>query len=214
VVSTTALLMLHIGKEALVAYITLMAVLANVFVLKQITMFGWQASASDVLIIGSVFGLNLLQEYFGRHLSKIAIWTSFTLLFFYTIISQLHLWYTPSASDATNEHFKALFGPMPRFAIASLVTYFVVQHIDMVLYGLLRTHFKSTSMLLRNYSSIALSQLIDTALFGFLGLYGLVDNLGQTLIVSYLVKIAAIFLLGPFILMSKKVIKLHLLKNP
>ena len=82
IVSAAALLSLYIGKEALVAYISVLAVLANVFVLKQITFFSWHATASDVLVIGSVLGLNLLQEYFGKEAAKIAIWASFVMLLF------------------------------------------------------------------------------------------------------------------------------------
>lgn len=215
IVSATALAALSIGKEALVAYVTVLAVLANVLVLKQISLLEWHATASDVLIIGSVFGLNLIQEYFGKNAARVAIWTSFSVLIFYTIISQLHLLYIPAASDTMHPHFVALLQSMPRITIASLMSYLVVQHVDMALYGFLRVRWQSEFMVLRNYCSTAISQLLDTILFGFFGLYGLVDHLVQILVVSYIIKIVAILLIGPFVALSKKVVRSHLfLRTP
>ena len=206
IVSITALIALYLGKEALCAYIAVQAVLANVFVLKQITLFGWQATASDVLIIGSVLGLNVLQEYFGRSAAMRAIWISFLLLVFYTIVSQFQIFFIPAASDTMHVHFQMLLQHMPRITIASLATYLIVQHVDAFLYGAIKKKWQGRFLVGRNYLSIAVSQLLDTILFGFLGLYGLVDSLGQILVVSYCIKLAAIMLAGPFIALSKKII--------
>jgi len=206
VVSATALIALYWGKEALVAYIASLALLANVLVLKQITLFGWHATASDVLVIGSVLGLNLLQEYFGKPAARTAISASFIILLFYTIISQLHLWYIPAASDTTQLHFMALLHSMPRITIASLVTYFIVQHIDTFVYGFLKNRYGSSYLVLRNCASIAFSQLLDTILFGFLGLYGMVDHIGQIMLISYGVKLFSLLIVGPFIGLSRSFI--------
>jgi len=205
VVALTALAALYLGSQALVAYISVLAVLANVFVLKQITLFGWQATASDVLVIGSVLGLNLLHEYFGKEDALRAVWASFLLLVFYTIVSQLHVIYLPSECDFAHTHFFALFQYMPRITIASLVTYFIVQRIDVILYAALRKIWRERFLVFRNVFSISISQLLDTVLFGLLGLYGLIDNLGEVLIVSYVIKLVSLALVGPFIVMSKKI---------
>jgi queuosine precursor transporter len=205
VVSSVALFALKLGKEALVAYIAALPILANLFVLKQITLFHWQATASDVLMIGSVLGLNLLQEYFGKEAAKKAIWTSFLLLVFYTILCQLHLLYVPAVDDVTQPYYFALLHPMPRITIASLVTYLIAQYVDLILYGFIRSWWGSGVLVLRNYSSTIVSQLLDTVLFSFLGLYGLVDHLWQIIIVSYVVKLIAIVMVGPFVALSRKI---------
>ena len=54
-------LAIRLGKIALGLYIGLSGVLANLFVVKQVQLFGLNATASDVFVIGGILGLNLLQ---------------------------------------------------------------------------------------------------------------------------------------------------------
>jgi uncharacterized PurR-regulated membrane protein YhhQ (DUF165 family) len=61
-----SLLALKRGSAALTTWITVQALLANLFVLKQITLFGLNVTASDGFAIGSLLGINLLQEYFSK----------------------------------------------------------------------------------------------------------------------------------------------------
>ena len=65
VVATFALGACRLGKEMLVAWIGLQAVLANLFVLKQMKLFWLDVTCSDVYAVGAFLSLNLLQEYYG-----------------------------------------------------------------------------------------------------------------------------------------------------
>ncbi len=204
-VSSAALIALRLGKEALVGFISICCILANLFVLKQTTLFGLDATCSDAFAIGAVFGLNLLQEYFGKSIARSAIWISFFLLFFYTIVSSIHLLYEPSAHDTMQQHYAPILQFMPRIAIASLAVYIIVQQLDTFLYGILKYRFQGRYLTVRNYISISLCQLIDTILFSFLGLYGIVENVWHIIAISYSIKLLLIFTATPFIMLSKKV---------
>lgn len=195
---------LYLGKAALVAFICMQCLLANIFVLKQITIAGLNATAADAFTIGATLGLNLLQEYYGKAIAKKTIFTNFFLLIFYAVVSQIHLWYTPSNFDSAHIHFKPLLTVMPRIIIASFTAFFISQWIDYALYGWLRTLWHSRWLVVRNYSSMLVSQLIDTVLFSVLGLYGLVENIGHIIVVSYVIKVAAIFCAVPFIVFAKR----------
>src|SRR6185436_11925481 len=107
-VSTAALISLWFGKEALIGFISLCCILANLFVVKQTTLFGFDATCSDAFSIGAVLGLNLLQEYFGKTITKTAIWISFFLLIFYTVVSSIHLLYEPSVHDTMQQHYLSI----------------------------------------------------------------------------------------------------------
>ena len=61
-ISASTLAALYIGKEALISLICLQCVLANIFVLKEITLCGLTATGSDAFTVGIVLGLNLLQN--------------------------------------------------------------------------------------------------------------------------------------------------------
>jgi queuosine precursor transporter len=199
--------MLKMGAEALVALLCTQAILANLFVIKQITLFGLTATASDMYIVGSVLSLNLLQEYYGKHLARKAIWISFCLLIFYTIVSQIHIFYVPSASDFSQNYYYQLLSYMPRLTTASIIVYLLVQHFDTYFYGVLKRLFEGKYLLGRNMISIAISQALDTVLFSILGLYGIIGNIGHVMLVAFTIKIATMALLAPAVIGIKKFIQ-------
>lgn len=192
------------GESALVAYISVQAILANLLVTKQTMLFGMHATCSDAFMIGAVLSLNILQEYYGKERARSAIWISFGLLIFYTCATQIHLWYRPSSVDTMHAFFMAILSPMRRLTVASLAVYFMVQHLDAWLYGLFKERLKIKYLVVRNYASLAITQFVDTVLFSFLGLYGIIHNIGHIIIVSYCIKICAIILVTPFIAFSHK----------
>jgi queuosine precursor transporter len=208
IVSLGALAALKLGREALVAFIGVQCILANLFVTKQMTLCGLTATCSDAFTIGSVIGLNLLQEYFGKEITKKSIWINFFLLLLYIAATQIHLLYIPSMADTMHQHCYPLLALMPRIVFASVAVFFVVQQLDYLLYGFLKKKFHNRHLVMRNYASIIICQLFDTVLFSFLGLYGIVDDVLQVICVSYTVKLIAIVLATPFIGLSKRVIKL------
>ena len=190
VISGFALACLRLGKEALVAFVCVCCVFANLFVIKQITLFGLTATAADAFSVGAVFGLNLLQEYFGKDATQRAIWINFLLLIFYALVSQLHLAYIPTGDDFSQIHFAPILTVMPRIVVASFVTYFIVQQVDSHLFGRLKQKIGNRSFVVRNSISVLACQLLDTVLFTFFGLYGLMDNILSIMVVSYVIKVA------------------------
>ena len=207
VISISALIALYLGQAALVAFVCLQCVLANLFVVKQITLFGFSATCADAFTVGAVLGLNLLQEYFGRAITRTCIWINFFLLIFYAIVSQIHLAYVPNAYDTMQEYFIPILSVMPRIVIASFIVYFIAQWTDYALYGFLKRALGDRHLVLRNYVSIAFTQLLDTVLFSFLGLYGIIENIWQVIFISYVIKLVAIGIATPFVLFSKKIYK-------
>ncbi len=205
IITIFALGSLALGRSALVAFVCLCCIIANLFVVKQITLFAFTATCSDAFTVGAVLGLNLLQEYFGKEIAKKTIWINFFLLIFYTLISQIHLLYLPNSADTAHEHFVPLLSLMPRIALASLAVYLFTQIIDYYLYGILKKAFSGKYIILRNYISIAFCQLLDTILFSFLGLYGIIEEIWQVIIISYIIKLISIIIATPFVGLSQKI---------
>lgn len=205
VLGTCVLICLRLGRNALTAFITLSCILANLFVLKQVMLCGLIATASDAFSIGAVLGLNLLQEYYDRASAQKAIAISFILLIFYCIVSQLHLAYDPCIDETMHDHYATLLRAMPRITFASLSVYILVQYIDVWLYATLKKTTRGKHLVLRNIFSTIICQFIDTVLFSYIGLYGIISHIPEIIIVSYSVKLAAIGLSIPFIALSKKI---------
>lgn len=205
IISSCALLVLRLGKEALVSFICITSLIANLFVIKQIPLCGLTTTCADAFTIGAVLGLNLLQEYYGKVITQRAIWISFVLLVFYAIVAYLHLLFIPATCDTTQTAFELILSPMPRIIAASLTTYLIVQHIDAWFYGQLKKYWAGSYLVLRNYICIGLAQLVDTILFSFLGLYGLVENIWSIIVISYAIKIVALLITTPALIISRQI---------
>lgn len=192
------------GRHALVALIVLQAVFANLFVVKQMSLFGFSVTCSDVFAIGGILGLNLLQEHYGREEANRAVKASFLGLIFFMAMSQMHLWYAPLPLDGTQRAFEQIFSSTVRITCASIGVYFFVQKIDVWLFSGLKKFFEGRYFPVRVGISLVLTQLLDTVLFSFLGLYGLVASILDVILVSFFVKSLIIFSSSFLVAFSKR----------
>lgn len=200
---------LKMGRGALTAWIALQAVLANLFVIKQICFFNLHVTGSDVFAIGTVFGLNLLREYFGKEAAAKGLQACFFAMAFFVLMAQIHLFYQPSPYDTTHAAFSTILSPSWRLLFASVAAFFIVQQIELRLFGYLKLKFRSIPLVARNAVSTVSTQFLDTLLFTLLGLWGLVANLSDVILMSFLIKVAVIALMTPLILFSKRFIGAH-----
>lgn len=181
-----------LGSGALTAWVAIQALIANLFVLKQITLFGFDVTASDAYAIGSLLGLNFLQEYFSKEEARRATWICFFFLIFFAIVSQLHLLYRPSPHDTTHSAFLTLLSPAPRLLIASMAVFFIVQQFDLRFFSFLKEALPQAGFAIRAGIALIVSQFLDTCLFSFAGLYGMVISMADIILVSFTVKLAVI----------------------
>ncbi len=193
------LIALRLGSSALIAFIALQGVLANLFVVKQTTLFCFGVTCSDVFAISGILSLNLLQEYFGKEKAKLAVRISLFTLLFFALMSQMHLFYTPNLFDTTHGAFQAIFASTFRIVVASIGTFYVVQQVDVRIFPL----FKG-SLPLRVTCSLLCSQLLDTILFSFFGLYGIVQSLFDVIALSFFIKGLIIAISSPFVVFAKR----------
>ena len=193
---------LRMGKGALMVLVALQGVFANLFIVKQMSLFGFSVTCSDVFAIGGILSLNLLQEYFGREAARKTIRISLLSLLFFVCMSQIHLLYAPIALDGTQGAFSTIFSSSLRIVFSSMITFCVVQQFDIRLFPLLKGKLP-----FRVGLSLLCSQLLDTLLFTFLGLYGLVESLFDVIFVSVVTKSFIILMSAPFIAFAKRVVR-------
>lgn len=190
---------LKLGKTALTCFVALFGVLANLLVLKQTDLFGLHVTCTDVFMIGQLFALNLLQEYYDATAAKRAITLSVFATGSTVVLGMLHLAYTANAFDTTHSFYALILAPIPRIMAASLSVDFLAAHIERFVYNKLSILFNKRFFALRNIITMACSQLFDTIAFSYAGLYGLVESMPHIIIASLAVKgilIVGISLLG------------------
>jgi len=200
------------GATVLISWVTTQSIMANLFVLKQIQLFGMNVTASDVFTISCMFSIALLEAFFGSRYAKKAITASCLSLIFFAVISQLHLHYQPSMEDFAQPAYQTLFGPNFRIIMASIAAYWLSQQINLTLFRYLRKHATLLSLQLTLIISVGIAQFVDTVTFAYLGLFGLVQTLFQIIVFSYIVKLITLSLLSNMTLFLKK--KTQVQSNP
>ncbi len=190
---------LRMGSAMLTAWVALQAVLANLFVIKQICFFGFHVTCSDVFAIGSIFGLNLLRQYHGQEASKKALWSCFFAMVFFVAMAQVHLFYFPSPFDTAQASFEAILSSSPRLLGASLLVFILVQQIELRLFGALKLPLG-----IKNAVSVGATQFLDTVLFSIIGLWSIVEHLSHIILISFFIKLLVIALMTPLVHFSKR----------
>lgn len=194
----------RLGKEALSALCSVQILIANLFVLKQIDLFGFTVTSTDAYAVGSILALNLIQTTYGKEFARKILMVNFFLLFFLALMTKILLLYAPATMDTSHWACVELFSSTPRIAIASFGVYFVVNWIDIELLGYLRKRLMKRGIVLPILLSISITQLFDTCLFSLTALYGIVSSILDVMVISYFVKMCSILLMTPFTALIKR----------
>jgi len=192
------------GKEGVTAFISLCWLMANFFVTKSVMLFGFEVTPTDVYSVGAMLGLTVIQEFWGRKAAQKCVWINFLLLFFVSVQALFQLHYTPSINDTMQPHFQAILQPSLRLFSASMITYLITQYFEISLFHLLKRSQKM-SFFLRALITESVVQIVDTSLFSWLGLSGLVPSLFDIIILSYLMKMVIVLVSTPFIALTTKI---------
>ncbi len=190
---------LFLGSGALTAFIALCWVMGNLFVLKQVMLFGLPVVTSDVFIVGANFGIGLMRHYFGQQTVTRAIWSASVCSFFFMVMSLFLLGYIPNHFDTTNIHYEVLLMPIPRLIITSFIVAIISAHLHVWLYNKFATFFNQRYLYVVNMAALLISQLADTVLFGIIGMYGLVHSIIPIMMFSFMIKTFSILIGTPLI---------------
>lgn len=198
------------SRDLLAGLAILQVVLANFFVLKQIELFGFNATSSDILSVGACFAINLFHEDYGQLATLQLIKAMWICMAFAGIVSQIVLFYEPSQYDTMHEMYAPILGHSPRIFTASIIVFFLSQRINFFLYRWFRGHFPNRGLPVANLFSMGISQLFDAALFVTLALYGIASQLFELFVISYLIKFTTVLVFSPFSVFILKNEKRHL----
>ena len=118
-VSFVVLAASRFGKDYLMALNVAFWLIIDLFVMKQIDLFGFNVTSSDAFVIGGNLIIALITENYGEKEAKKSVYLGFFVLILFALLSYVHVAYTPSAFDTTHLHFEALLTPIPRIVFAS-----------------------------------------------------------------------------------------------
>ena len=183
-----------LGEKGLLISFVLQVIMANLFVTKEVLLFGFSVTCTDVFTIGSFIVLTLLQIRYGEKSAHQAIPLILYAFVFTAVFSQIHLMYTPAPYDTAHTSYLAILSHSPRIFFSSLLISVATQYFHLFL---LKKWTKPIFALLT-------SQLFDTVAFTLFALYGVMHNLVHIVFISYLIKVLAIITMTPVIRYAKR----------
>ncbi|MBD3276319.1 MAG: queuosine precursor transporter [Candidatus Marinimicrobia bacterium] len=195
------------GKIWLYAYVALSIILANIFVTKQIYLFGLSATGGNVMY-GTIFlATDLLSEHYGKSVARRAVFIGFFAAIVYLVMSQFMLAFIPTEYDTVQGGMQSIFSFAPRIVFGSLIAYLMSQLHDVWFFHMLKEKTGGTLLWMRNNVSTWVSQLIDSVVFTLIAFLGTFEwnVLFQIILTTYLLKILVAFIDTPFIYLSYRI---------
>jgi uncharacterized integral membrane protein (TIGR00697 family) len=201
---------LFLGRHATQALVCIYTVLANLFIVKKMVLFGCVTSGSDVYIVGSICALMMSSLVWGEQCARSTAFLSGAVSVLFFILCWFQIAYVPLPIDTMHEIFALVLSRMPHITFFSIAAHYCAQRCTIALSRL--AHRVSTSIVRGRtlVGALVVGQLVDGIIF-FGGVFGFsvtVSTLVQMIFMSVLIKMGAL-VAGSFLVMGVEWCKEH-----
>lgn len=200
------------GKTGVFVWIAMGTILANIQVMKTVTLFGIEATLGNIMY-GTIFlATDALSEKYGKKSAQKAVYLGFFTLAVSIIIMQIALLFNPNQYDTAQPHLDAIFGFYLRVAGASLIAYLISQTLDVYIFHKIKDKLPDTKWLwVRNNVATIISQIFDTAIFVSIAFIGVMETsiIWQIFVSTFVIKMMVALLDTPFVYLVKKITPLN-----
>lgn len=195
------------GKYGLIAWVPIVAILANIQVCESINLFGMGATLGNVLFASSFLATDILSECYGKDTSKKAVLAGIAFMVFFLIMSQITLWFSPNEFDMAHPALVGLFTLSMRTTTASLTMYAIANLADVWLFHKLKDLFKGKKLWLRNNIATITCNCLENFGFVFLAFYGIMEvpELLSIALITCVIETIIALLDTPFLYIAKKI---------
>ncbi len=187
----------------LVATFASLVVISNITAVKIITIAGFVVPAAVVAYSVTFLLTDMLSEFYSKREAHRAVWAGFYANLILVAVIGVAVNLPPAPFWEHQEAFEALFSPVPRIVLASMVAYLVSQHFDVLAFHFWKRLTGGRHLWLRNNASTMTSQLVDTVLFITIAFYGTGMPLGTMIQGQYIVKLSIAAMDTPFMYLSR-----------
>ncbi len=206
-ISTVVAFYHFFGRTGLYIVITYSIILCNIQVLKQVQLFGLDATLGNVLYAGIFLATDMLSEFYGKRDAQRGVIIGFAATVIMALFMQIALFFEPNAFDEVDPSLRVVFGLVPSIVAASLLAYLCSQFHDVFLYHKLKKLTRGRHMWLRNNLSTISSQLIDSLVFTgvatWLGAFP-PEAFWTIFLVAYVIKVIVAACDTPFLYLARR----------
>ncbi|AFI30832.1 MULTISPECIES: queuosine precursor transporter [Borrelia] len=193
------------GQKGLLAWLVSSVIIANIQVLKQITIFGLHATLGNIIYASSYVATDILSEIHGHKNSKKAVYIGFISFIAFAFITNIQLYFSTNNSDIYLENLENIFSSIPILLIASIIAYIISQLNDIYLFRFIKEKFPKF-LFIRSNGSTLVSEFIDTIIFVSIATYFNIfpkEAYLNIIISTYFIKGIAGIMGTPFIYIAK-----------
>lgn len=194
------------GFYGLIAFSAMALIIANIQVLKRVEILGLAATLGNVVFSATFLTTDIISEIYGKTKAKLAVHIGFFSMLAFLVLSQISLWFVPSARDWAHPHLMALFTLLPRITLASLGAYMLSNLHDVWAFAFWKTKVPGENKLwIRNNASTIVSQLLDSVTFSFIAFLGVfpLDVVIQIALSTYIFKVFVALADTPFVYLAR-----------
>lgn len=196
-----------LGKEGLIGWMGIATILANILIIKNVTLLGISATLGNVLFASNFLATDMLTENYGYKEAKKGFKFAIISVIAFLLISQVALIYVPNSQDVSQKSYELLFGLVPRITLASVSMFALSNFVDIRLYEYLRKKSNGKKMWLRNNVCTIVSNGCENFLFYLIAFGG---TMPLSVIISIALSATIIEILialcdTPFLYISKKI---------
>lgn len=161
-----------LGKEGLIGWVGVASILANILILKSITVLGIGATLGNVMFASNFLATDMLTENYGYKYAKKAVKFGLFSVCLFCAVTQFALLSIPSAEDFAQPIFEVMFSFVPRISLASVSLFAVSNFVDIRLYEHMKRKHGNRKIWLRNNLATILSNCTENFLFYLIAFYG------------------------------------------
>ena len=195
-----------LGKEGLIGWIGIASILANILIVKSVTLIGMNATLGNVLFASNFLATDMLTENYSYRDAKKGVLFGAVSVIAFLIITQVALVYTPCVGDIAQESFQTIFSLTPRITLASVTLFILSNFVDIKLYEWLREKHNGKKMWLRNNLCTIISNGSENFVFYFVAFGGVfaTKDLVSFAITATIIEVIIAICDTPFLYLSKK----------
>ncbi|NCB02028.1 MAG: VUT family protein [Spirochaetia bacterium] len=179
-------------------YITSM-VLVNTLGSKITTLGSVRASVGVFFVPILFLVTDIIGEVYGRKTSALVVNISTGMLVFMFLMMGLCIVLPPNATWGLQESYVAIFSSSMRMTVASLISFYIAQHIDVFTFSFIKKITNNKYLWIRNNVSTMVSQLFDTTIFMFIAFYHITPKYTPSFIFSLILPYWAFKVLFAFL---------------
>lgn len=154
----------------------------------KITTLGTIRASVGVFFMPILFLVtDIVGEVYGRKTSALFVnLSSFMLIFMFAMMG-LCIILPANPTWGLQQSYATIFGSSMRMTAASLISFFIAQHVDVLTFSFMKRLTKEKHLWIRNNVSTIVSQFLDTTIFMFIAFYHITDQYTVPFIFSLII---------------------------